>query len=202
MNKQYTESFNLALSIEADANRFWDALRSFLTEPSSGIKRLKEAAELGSALSMYHVGEAYLEGRGIEKDIEQGFKWLQLSADNGFLEGAYQIARTYWAMGDMGKTIKILTDLSDRGHALSMNNLAYLYFFEPNFENLKLSDKYFRMAVKNGNLISSRLYSVLLMQGKFGFYNRLRGFIIWISGIVPTFLTMIRYPRSDRLRIK
>ena len=44
---------------------------------------LKKCAELGDIDSQNYIGKMLLEGKGIQKDLEEGLQWIIKSANNG-----------------------------------------------------------------------------------------------------------------------
>ncbi|MDR1954462.1 MAG: sel1 repeat family protein [Candidatus Methanoplasma sp.] len=52
-------------------------------DPGTSFKWFLEAALGGMLGAMYYVGVYYLEGYGIEKDKEEGMKWLRLASSSG-----------------------------------------------------------------------------------------------------------------------
>ena len=202
MKIPYSESYKDALSREPNLNMFLEALSLFRNNRKVGIEKLKKVAEIGSPLGMYYVGEAYLAGEGVAQDFGQGMEWLKRAADSGLQEAAYQISRTHWSMGEINKTITILSDLSNCSHALSMLNLAEIYYRIDGFIDKKKSEKYFKMAISSGSVTAKKNYSILLMKGVFGNNKKIIGFLMWIS-CVPYFIFLgIFNPNSDHLRIR
>ena len=45
-----------------------------------------KAAEAGYINVMTTIGKMYLDGKDVDKNIEEGMKWLQRAADNGDIE--------------------------------------------------------------------------------------------------------------------
>lgn len=56
---------------------------------------LKIAKETGYPLAECQVGYAYLEGIGVEKDLEQGLYWTAKAAEDGDRDGQYNLACCY-----------------------------------------------------------------------------------------------------------
>jgi TPR repeat protein len=41
---------------------------------------------MGLSLSMFMVGLSYVQGTGVQPDLEEGRKWLRMAADSGIEE--------------------------------------------------------------------------------------------------------------------
>ena len=201
MSERCCESFVHALKAEPDEPRFRDAVRSLKIDAVSGLEKLENLASIGSALSMYFIGETYLEGHGVQQDVERGMEWLRRSADAGSIEAAYQLARTYWALDKMDKAVNGLTELSARGFLPAMYNLAQiLYSDEYGLKDLNKSRKYYEMAARSGHIIAGKDLSILLIRGDFGTLHVVSGIFMWIKYFFTAIIYMTRYPESDRLR--
>ena len=54
----------------------------FLSEKNNILPVTREKAEMGDAFAQYDLGMSYLEGDGVEKNVEEGVRWLKKSAEN------------------------------------------------------------------------------------------------------------------------
>ena len=57
-----------------------------------------QAAKAGNVLGMYMTGMDYIQGRGVEKNVEQSLEWIQLGADLGHPECQFQL-HLYYKLG-------------------------------------------------------------------------------------------------------
>lgn len=57
-----------------------------------------QAAKAGDVLGMYMTGMDFIQGRGVEKNVEQSLKWIQLGADMGHPECQFQL-HLYYKLG-------------------------------------------------------------------------------------------------------
>ena len=67
------------------------------------FEELKKNAEQGDADAQYNLGNAYLNGNGVEKDLEEAAKWFKKAADRGHKEARL----LSWAMYYHGAFNKI-----------------------------------------------------------------------------------------------
>ena len=62
---------------------------------SLGLENLKLAAEAGHSIAHHMAGVAYMEGEGVEKDIDQAIIWFTKAASFGLLGAMYVLASLY-----------------------------------------------------------------------------------------------------------
>ena len=58
-------------------------------------KELEVLAEQGDSCSQNDIGICYLNGYGVEKDLQKAVKWLTKSVKQGFASAQYNLARCY-----------------------------------------------------------------------------------------------------------
>ena len=61
-----------------------------------------ESAKLGYALAQFSVGASYIIGSGVEKDLSEARRWLQLAIDNTN-EYYSQVAQTLYDINELDK---------------------------------------------------------------------------------------------------
>ena len=59
------------------------------------LSRLKLAEETSYSLAECQVGYFYLEGIGVEKDLEKAFYWTKRGAEHGDRDAQYNLAEMY-----------------------------------------------------------------------------------------------------------
>ena len=47
------------------------------------IRLYRQAAQAGDAFGQYRLGEVYLRGAGVKRDLHEAFRWMELAARNG-----------------------------------------------------------------------------------------------------------------------
>lgn len=62
---------------------------------SSYIHNLKAQAKAGDVEASYQLGEAYRQGKGIEKSIPEAFRWFGRAAEKGHAKAQYQLGKLY-----------------------------------------------------------------------------------------------------------
>ena len=64
------------------------------------LEKLIQDAEQGDAEAQYELAFCYLNGYGVEKDLEKHIYWLRLSAEQGWSHAIYRMCLNYaWGIG-------------------------------------------------------------------------------------------------------
>ena len=99
------------------------------------FETLLKAAEAGYVDAMTNVGEMYINGENIDKNIDEGIKWLQRAADNGDVE-ALIVMGSHFAAQDKDKAIDLLTKAADLGNMKAIKKLTHIYEQSNDYEIL------------------------------------------------------------------
>lgn len=90
--------------------------------------RVKDRAESGDAFAQAELGECYVVGRGTEKRLVEGEKWLRKSAESGNAWGQAALGHYYFKdMGgsrDLVEAAKWYRKSADQGHEKALLYLA------------------------------------------------------------------------------
>jgi SEL1 protein len=77
------------------------------------------------------VGMAFYHGAGVEQNYEKAFKYFQLSADQGYVEGQLMLGIMYYkgegVKRDYKMAVKWFQAASQSGHALGYYNLGQMH---------------------------------------------------------------------------
>ena len=96
--------------------------------PSSSDVKLKKLAEGGDAVAQYSLGMQYASGP--LSNFKEAERWYLKSAQNGFSQGQYFLARLYIGKQDYSKAEKWLKEASEQGHNAAQTELSGLYRHE------------------------------------------------------------------------
>ncbi|MGX5201047.1 tetratricopeptide repeat protein [Aliikangiella sp. IMCC44632] len=96
---------------------------------SGAFSWYKRAAESGLIEAQTTVGFAYLNGDGVAKSLPEAVNWLTKSADQGDTEAAFSLGNIYFEtpLRDLSTSVDWFRRAANAGHAMSANNLAWLY---------------------------------------------------------------------------
>ncbi|SHJ87894.1 Sel1 repeat-containing protein [Hathewaya proteolytica DSM 3090] len=89
-------------------------------------------AEKGYPLAECQIGYFYLEGLGVEKDIEKAFYWTERAAEHGDRDSQYNLAEIFYEEGlfverDMEKAKEWYRLAANDGHADAKKKYELLY---------------------------------------------------------------------------
>ena len=88
---------------------------------------LMNRAIKGNAKAQYEIGMAYANGNGVTKDFNTGLKWIEKSANQGYLDAQYTIGEIYCNSQNYVKGAQWWQRASDNGDLDATYNLAVLY---------------------------------------------------------------------------
>lgn len=198
---EYVENFDREWGADRDPDALRLAIELRDTNPQAAIGQLKKLAGLGSPLAMVYIGDAYANGRGLERDVNTGVDWYRNAAMHGSVEGAHRLAFCYYHMNKFNEAVEILRRLSQEGFSPATYCLGLFYFHGVGIEkSLTLAIKFWEIAERRGHLLARRKLSFVLRSGVCGLLGRLRGLAKMFVLIVPYVSLCLKNPRSDLLR--
>jgi TPR repeat protein len=197
----FPESMEQALRDELYPAQFVAAATMLEDNASLAVKDLEVLAKRGSLLSMALLGDAYVTGNGVGRDVECGLKWLQRAADGGSIEGRFRLAKYYAGLEEYDKAIAERRALCALGYAPAMYLLGWMYHEGRGVDlDVEKAIRLWEMADKAGHLNAKRQLAYLYRTGRFGIAKRFVGHLK-LASLIPVFVRyMMRYPNSDRLR--
>jgi len=97
-------------------------------------EKYKEALPLarsGNSEAQYDIGEMYERGRGVNKDMDQAFKWYLHSAEQGYTKGAFRTGLCYLKGEGVEKNsdeaLKWLQQSAEKGYERANYYLGVMY---------------------------------------------------------------------------
>lgn len=101
---------------------------------------LQRSALAGESSSIYELGQFYSDGRFIEKNPVQAFKYYKIASFNGDMKAQYQMAKMFLegrgTPQDHASALKWLTRSADQGYLLAQMDLAELYLNNRQLRNI------------------------------------------------------------------
>jgi len=114
-------------------------LGAFSTEGQYGLPRnmakalelYHRAAELGYAGAYYNIGNAYRNGRGVERDMKKAEHYYELAAMDGVIEARNNLGATEEVLkGNVDRAIKHYLIAIEGGNKMSLESVKQLYIIE------------------------------------------------------------------------
>ncbi|MCL7998019.1 peptidoglycan-binding protein [Brucella sp. 21LCYQ03] len=97
----------------------------------AGPAALREAAITGDARALFEIGNRYMEGLGVEKNLTEAAKWYEKSAARGFAPALYRLGNlNEKGLGmprNLTRAIDWYQQAAKDGNASAMHNLAVLF---------------------------------------------------------------------------
>jgi Sel1 repeat len=144
------------LSLEAPPAMREASARERAGDMAGSLALLKSLAEAGDTRAAAELGRALVEGRGVPAEPEQGRKWLEAAAKDGWVTALYSLGVVYdkgiGVPRDPEAAAKWFSLAADQRDAQAQLNLGV---YEWNGENAKRNPRkacnWWRMAAGNGN---------------------------------------------------
>jgi len=89
--------------------------------------------EEGSGLAMHALGQIYLIGAGVDKNVKEAIRWFTMAAEGGNAAGVHSLGRLYWEGSppelaqDKTKGLRLFELVAEEGDTLAMTTLANIY---------------------------------------------------------------------------
>ncbi|MEZ5697433.1 MAG: tetratricopeptide repeat protein [Sphingomonadaceae bacterium] len=157
---------------EKHADELLNSLEEFEISPSSGLLKIQELAQDGSALAMYLLGDIFLYGKGgLEVNFEDAEYWLEKSFLHGSNEGGFLYAKLLEEVGRDEKSIEIYRVLADRGFFPAAYCLGLRLFHGDGVPIDKTAgSRYLKIAKNKGHVPAWHWHSYLARTGKLGIF--------------------------------
>ena len=93
---------------------------------------LEKAAKNGNVKAQFQLAVNYRLGKGVEKNLEEAFKWCSKAAKQGYVNAQYNLGLSYYrgdgVEKDFTEAIRWYTQAAEQGYADAQFNLGLLYY--------------------------------------------------------------------------
>ena len=99
-------------------------------DPGKAVKYYELSAEKGNDMAMYQLGQLYLKGEVVEKDLEKSVFWLSKAADeynNSYAQ--YVLGNQYFQDGDVKRALDYWHRAADQGNDFAMWRIGHVYLW-------------------------------------------------------------------------
>jgi len=161
----------------------------------------KELSEAGYDSCFTMLGSLYFMGKGTKKNNIEAERWLRMSAENGYLDGQFYLAKLYWEDNEADVVIDILNGLVKKDYSLAIFRLGR--FFEDGTFVKRDTDtamEYYRKAMECGHVFGENRYGLMLLKGYGGFRYIPKGIIMYIRSFVKGIRIAGKFPLDDSIR--
>lgn len=125
------ETLSIFTGCRKIALTFFVLLFSFVTIAQIP-KGLKESAEKGNAEAQYRLGQCYMSGRIVKRDLTKGLGWYKKAAKQGNYIARRQLGYHYLSgtnVEDNKKGLELFKKLAERGDRYVQYQLGFCYLF-------------------------------------------------------------------------
>lgn len=113
----------------------------------------KQAADNGVSQAMVELGELYMLGEGVEKNLEEAIKWYRMAADNGNTDAMCVLSVLYYEGEDVdedfGEALHWALEAAKLGDNIGMNNMGV--FYEDGLGDYVASMAWYELAASYGD---------------------------------------------------
>jgi TPR repeat protein len=188
---------------EPDLDLLRRSAESLFTATVQAMTDLEQLAERGSAMSMLQLGFAYGNVPGVTFDRGRQEYWYKRAAVTGSLYASMTLGRFYCIVDRYQEAVAEFERGLAGSYAPSIYLLAGLYYRGEGVEkNLGKYKKYLIKATTLGHLLAERSLAKLLLSGRYGFVNFLRGAGLWVHSCQNIRIVSRKNPESVRLTYK
>jgi TPR repeat protein len=186
---------------EPDLDELRQAYQLIDTAHQQAMEKLESLAARGSPMSMMYIADAYRTGKGTKIDLVRAEEWYRRASENGMVLGTYELARIYLDAKRYEQAKEAFDIGASKKYLPSINMLGTMYRDGLGVDrDLKRARDCFERATAGGHVFSKRNLGVLLMRGKFGVFQAMRGLVLFIASIRDLVIVGSSDSFSDRLR--
>lgn len=159
------------------------------------LSEFKSLAEQGSVMSMLYIADAYLFGIGATIDLKEHERWLQRARESGSASAAYKLGLLYLRTGDRDRAMENLLLSASLNFTPAVVRLGSIYArgqFVP--IDTKIAREFLERAHSSGHAIARKELARLLIRGKFGLLQAMRGLGLYLT--MPLTIIKIGYRHS------
>ena len=96
-------------------------------DQAKALELWHRAADLGSTKAYYNIGNAYLDGRGVERDMKMAVHYWELAALGGDAMARHNLGISENRAGNMNRALRHLMIAAGCGYDLSLKKIRELY---------------------------------------------------------------------------
>lgn len=123
---------------------------------NSAVSYFEEAAGQGHAAAQYHLGDCYLNGKGVIYNYAEAFRWFRKAAEQGHVKSQFELGLCYirgiGVIKDQVQAIKWYRKAAEQGSSEAQYNLGICLFYGDELIKDKAEAvKWWRKAAEQGH---------------------------------------------------
>jgi TPR repeat protein len=169
------------------------------TDPMRALNQFRALADRGSPLAMAEIAFMHGRGIGVQANALEEETWYKRAAEAGSVHARFALAYIYFRTQRHSEAFGVCQSAASR-HAPAMYFLAYMYGQGVGTERDLDKERYLlHQAMQLGHLWARVRLGHVLMQGRSGTWQRLRGLFLLVSGAICAMYVAARNPKDERL---
>jgi|SRR5579863_2603041 len=170
------------------------------TDPALALTQFRALAGLGSPMAVTDIGYMYGEGIGVQANPSEEEVWYKRAVEAGSVFGQFALAHLYLRTQRYSEAFAACETAAASGYAPAMYFIAFMYGQGVGTErNLNKERDLLQQAVLLGHLWARVRLGHVLVRGRWGAWQRLRGLFMIFSGAICATYVASRNPRDERL---
>jgi len=129
----------------------------------TALKKFSNAAKNDTVVAQYFLGEMYIDGSGVERNVEKAMFWYELAAKQGYAKAQYRLGfifRSYDEYGGKSKENKLAVywyeKAAKQGDDYAQWHLALLHHTVPEVEDYKKALYWYTKSAEQANIWAQR----------------------------------------------
>ena len=133
----------------------WYGVQVARTDKAEAYSWYMKGANQGDVISMWCLGDSYLNGSGVKQDLVEAVKWFRKAAEKGYHRGqnslAVRLERGEGVKKDITEAFKWYKKAAEQGFDRAQNNLGDCYYYgRGTSQNLEEALKWYKKAAEQG----------------------------------------------------
>ena len=116
---------------------------------NEGIRLLRKAALVGDVEAAHELAELYVEGKGVERNLNYAFAFYKIAALGGHMKAQYQLGKMYLdgrgIPQDYEKALKWIGRAANQGYLLAQIDLAEISANDERLKNLAVAYQWYSL---------------------------------------------------------
>ena len=134
----------------------WYGVQVARTDKAEAYSWYMKGANHGDVISMWCLGDSYLNGSGVKQDLVEAVKWFRKAAEKGYHRGqnslAVRLERGEGVKKDITEAFKWYKKAAEQGFDRAQYNLGLCYYYgKGTTKNLEEAVKWYKKAAEQGH---------------------------------------------------
>lgn len=165
------------------------------------MNQFRALAARGSASAMIDIAFMYGKGIGVQPNLLEEEAWYRRAVEAGSLFAEFALAHMYFQTRRYSEAFTVCHSAAASGYAPAMYFVAtFMYGQGVGTErNVDMERQLLHQAMQLGHVWARVRLGSVLLKGRCGAWERLRGFFMLLSGTICAMFVSARNPEDERL---